>query len=201
MNEGSPSVKSQEIPSAREQVSRGNNIHTDLVTTQPQLDVDPATQASPEAAGLTKPGCCASPHLTVLDLALQPVSSGVKQQRHSSMPVPSGVMGRSKRSGLVSSHRPPATTSDLCVHLVLVCLWCQCSVLLRGLLEGCSSCLNALCTCCCNCCTRCCSAIQDAHVEPLNCHAHCHSVMFESCCEPTECLEFCLECCNICHHS
>ncbi|CAB1416412.1 unnamed protein product [Pleuronectes platessa] len=99
------------------------------------------------------------------------------------------------------SPRLVADAPDSCVHLLLACLSCQCSVLLLGLLEACSSCLHALCSSCCQACARCCSAIQEAPVEELNCNAHCHSVMFESCCEPTECLEFCLECCEICHRN
>ncbi|XP_062317018.1 myoD family inhibitor domain-containing protein-like [Osmerus eperlanus] len=83
----------------------------------------------------------------------------------------------------------------------MACLSCQCSVVVLGLLEACSSCLHSLCTSCCRGCARCCTALQEAPVEELNCHAHCHSVLFESCCEPTECLEFCLECSEICHHS
>uniref|UniRef100_A0A3P9HYA7 MyoD family inhibitor domain containing 2 n=1 Tax=Oryzias latipes TaxID=8090 RepID=A0A3P9HYA7_ORYLA len=93
------------------------------------------------------------------------------------------------------------SSTDFCFHLLLACLWCQFSVLLLGLLEACSSCLQGLCSSCCHACARCCSAIQDTPVEEFNCHAHCHSVLFESCCEPTECLEFCLECCEICHRS
>uniref|UniRef100_A0A8C7WVK4 Uncharacterized protein n=1 Tax=Oryzias sinensis TaxID=183150 RepID=A0A8C7WVK4_9TELE len=93
------------------------------------------------------------------------------------------------------------SSTDYCFHLLLACLWCQFSVLLLGLLEACSSCLQGLCSSCCHACARCCSAIQDTPVEEFNCHAHCHSVLFESCCEPTECLEFCLECCEICHRS
>ncbi|TWW75802.1 hypothetical protein D4764_13G0004640 [Takifugu flavidus] len=73
------------------------------------------------------------------------------------------------------------------------------SVLLLGLGEACSSCLHALCSPCCHACAVCCSALQEAPVEELSCHAHCHRVLFGSCCEPIECLEFCLECCEICH--
>uniref|UniRef100_A0A3B3I3R6 MyoD family inhibitor domain containing n=1 Tax=Oryzias latipes TaxID=8090 RepID=A0A3B3I3R6_ORYLA len=93
------------------------------------------------------------------------------------------------------------SSTDYCFHLLLACLWCEFSVLLLGLMEACSSCLQGLCSSCCHACARCCSAIQDTPVEEFNCHTHCHSVLFESCCEPTECLEFCLECCEICHRS
>nr|XP_019934381.1 PREDICTED: myoD family inhibitor domain-containing protein-like [Paralichthys olivaceus] len=199
---GGTSLKSQqEILSARDPVSRGNTIHTDLISTQPR-------PASPEAAGPRRPQCdpkkptCPRCGLTVPDHRLLSVPRDQSTLQGSRLSVQSSCSSsRRNRSRVVSSHQPAATTSDSCFHLLLACLSCQCSVLLLGLLEACSSCLHALCSSCCHACARCCSAIQEAPVEELNCHAHCHSVMFESCCEQTECLEFCLECCEICHHS
>ncbi|CAL8295857.1 unnamed protein product [Boreogadus saida] len=115
----------------------------------------------------------------------------------------------SKRSQSGDSQSPPtaeATDNASFLGLLLACLSCQCSVVLLGLLEACSACLHHLCACCCcHCCCgggQCCSAEAcDAPAEACGCHAHCHAVVFESCCESTECLEFCLDCCLICHHS
>ncbi|CAF98416.1 unnamed protein product, partial [Tetraodon nigroviridis] len=99
----------------------------------------------------------------------------------------------------VSSSLDFGTILHTSFQLLLACLSCQGSVLLLGVLEACSSCLHALCSPCCHACGRCCSAVREAPVEELSCHAHCHRVLFGSCCEPIECLEFCLECCEICH--
>ncbi|XP_061749682.1 myoD family inhibitor domain-containing protein-like isoform X2 [Nerophis ophidion] len=94
-----------------------------------------------------------------------------------------------------SSKQHAATNSDRCAHLLLACLSCQCSALLPD------SCSLALCSPCCRTCARCCAVVRGAPVEELNCSAHCHAVLVQSCCEPTQCLEFCLECCQICHRN
>ncbi|XP_061138124.1 myoD family inhibitor domain-containing protein-like [Syngnathus typhle] len=94
----------------------------------------------------------------------------------------------------VDSKPHAATPSDSCAHLLLACLSCQCSALLLAPLEACASGLLRLCACCCGACACCCQALRPTPAEELNCH----SVLFR---EPTECLEFCLECCLICHRS
>ncbi|XP_054865222.1 myoD family inhibitor domain-containing protein-like [Amphiprion ocellaris] len=208
---GNTSLKSaQEILSASDPVNGGNTIPTDLISTQPQpAAAPPAAEASQEAAVIKKPRghlqkpTCPRCGLAVPDHRLPPHSPSLGRLQGSKLSVHSGSSRRSRRSGssVAGSHQTAATPADSCFHLLLACLSCQCSVLLLGLLEACSSCLYALCSSCCDACARCCSAIQEAPVEELNCHAHCHSVLFESCCEPTECLEFCLECCEICHRS
>ncbi|KAI3371101.1 hypothetical protein L3Q82_023741, partial [Scortum barcoo] len=168
-------------------------------------------EASQEVAGFEKPQCdlqkptCPRCGLTVHDHRPPSLSPGLSGLQGSSSSVHSGSGSSRKksrsRSGVARSHQHTSTPADSCFRLLLACLSCQGSVLLLGLLEACSGCLHALCSSCCRACARCCSAVQDAPVEELNCHAHCHSVLFESCCEPTECLEFCLECCEICHRS
>ncbi|XP_026221852.1 myoD family inhibitor-like [Anabas testudineus] len=200
---GSASVKpAQEILSARDPLSRGNTTPTDLISTQPLLGAAPAG-ASQEVPGQKK--CQGDPQkptcpqcgLTIPDRRLPALPPSLSPLQGSSSPVHGGRC----RSSAAASKQPATPQSDSCFQLLLACLWCQCSVLLLGLLEACSSCLHGLCSSCCDACTRCCLAIQEAPVEEFNCHAHCHSVLFESCCEPTECLEFCLECCEICHRS
>nr|XP_033490658.1 myoD family inhibitor domain-containing protein-like [Epinephelus lanceolatus] len=207
---GSASLKSaQDILPARDPISRGNTIPADLISTQPLPAAVPPAEASQEAARFKKPQCdlqkptCPRCGLTVPDHSLPAPPPGLSRLQGSSLSVHSSSSRKGKKSArsVAGSHQPTATASDSCLHLLLACLWCQCSVLLLGLLEACSSCLHTLCSCCCHACARCCSAIEEAPVEELNCHAHCHSVLFESCCEPTECLEFCLECCEICHRS
>ncbi|XP_008282225.1 myoD family inhibitor domain-containing protein-like isoform X1 [Stegastes partitus] len=205
---GSAPLKSaQEILCTSDPVNRGNTIPADLISTQPlPAAAPPAAEASQEAAVFKKPRghphkpACPRCGLAVPDHRISPLSPSLSRLQASKLSVHSGS---SRRSGSSStrSHRTAATPADSCFHLLLACLSCQGSVLLLGLLEACSCCLYALCSSCCDACARCCSAVQEAPVEELNCHAHCHSVLFESCCEPTECLEFCLECCEICHRS
>ncbi|KAI9519655.1 hypothetical protein NQZ68_025793 [Dissostichus eleginoides] len=218
---GNASLKSvEEALPARDPVSRGNTTPPDLIRTQPQPSSQPqpslnqaarGAEASQEGAGLKRPQCelqkptCPRCGLTAQDHRLPRSSTDPRRPppsrlQGSSLLVHSGGSRRSRGAG---SHPPTATpaATDSCLQLLLACLSCQCSVLILVLLEACSSCLHTFCASCCHACARCCSAIQEAPVEELNCHAHCHSVMFESCCELTEFLEFCLECCDICHRS
>ncbi|XP_011474184.1 myoD family inhibitor domain-containing protein isoform X2 [Oryzias latipes] len=187
----------EEILSVLEPVSRGNADATALISTQPLLATAPPEEATQEAAAFQKPLLddqqitCPQCGLLVPDHRLQPAHQ-LKNSKHGS---------KRSKSGKSGSHESAAAPADYCFHLLLACLWCEFSVLLLGLMEACSSCLQGLCSSCCHACARCCSAIQDTPVEEFNCHTHCHSVLFESCCEPTECLEFCLECCEICHRS
>ncbi|RVE71564.1 hypothetical protein OJAV_G00052850 [Oryzias javanicus] len=196
-NNWTDSFKSaEEILPELEPVSRGSADPTALISSQPLQAAAPPEEATQEAAAsFQKPlldyqrSACPQCGLPVPEHRLQPVPQ-LKNSKHSSK--------RSKRDKS-GSHESAAAPADSCFHLLLACLWCQFSVLLLGLLEACSSCLQGLCSSCCHACASCCSAVQDTPLEEFSCHAHCHSVMFESCCEPTECLEFCLECCEICH--
>ncbi|XP_068615880.1 myoD family inhibitor domain-containing protein-like [Brachionichthys hirsutus] len=120
---------------------------------------------------------------------LHPLSPGARPQQSSR----GSKRRRRRRRKESGSPQPTASPAGGCFQTLLACLSCQASALLLGLLEACSSCCHA--------CARCCSAVQEVPAEELSCHPHCHSVLFESCCEPTECLEFCLECCDICHRS
>ncbi|KAM4573892.1 myoD family inhibitor domain-containing protein-like [Odontesthes bonariensis] len=204
-----PLKSAEEILSACDPVSRGNTRPADLISTQPQSAAPPLTEALKGPTAFKKPQhdfqkpTCPRCGLTVPDQRLHPVSPSLSQRQGSGSSGHGG--GGSKRSSnkssVAGSHQTAATPADSCFHLLLACLWCQCSVLLVGLLDACLSCLQGLCSSCCHACARCCSAVQEAPVEELNCNAHCHSVLFESCCEPAECLEFCLECCEICHRS
>ncbi|XP_026167976.1 myoD family inhibitor domain-containing protein-like [Mastacembelus armatus] len=204
LTKGSASLKqTQESPG-----SRGNTTPTDLINTQPLPAAAPPAEASQEATEFTKSQCnlqrptCPKCGLTVPDHRVPALPMSLNRLQGSSLSVhSSSSSSRRSRARVAESNRPAAAPSDSGFQLLLACLWCQCSVLLQGLLEACSSCLHALCSSCCHTCSRCCSAIQEAPVEELNCPTHCHSVLFESCCEPTECLEFCVECCEICHHS
>ncbi|KAF3688560.1 hypothetical protein EXN66_Car004232 [Channa argus] len=198
----------QETLSARDPVSRGNAIPAGLISTQPLAAAGPSEDTSQERAGFKEPQCdpgkptCPQSGLIVPDHKVPTLPPSVSRLQGSSSSVHSSRMKSSRSRGSVADSKQPATTtSDSWYQLLLACLWCQCSALVLGLLEACSPCLNALCSFCCGACARCCSAIEEAPVEELSCHAHCHSVLFQSCCEPTECLEFCLECCEICHRS
>ncbi|XP_015259502.1 PREDICTED: myoD family inhibitor domain-containing protein [Cyprinodon variegatus] len=160
------------------------------------------TEASQLSDALKKPGhdlqrpTCPRCGVPVTEKRLKPASQLQSQPQGT---VHSGHKGSDSRRGRARSNQPAPTPADSCFQLLLACLWCRFSAVLLGVLEASSCCLQGLCSSCCHACSSCCSAIQDAPAEEFSCPTHCHSVLFESCCEPTEFLEFCLDCCEICH--
>ncbi|XP_023691672.1 uncharacterized protein [Paramormyrops kingsleyae] len=100
-----------------------------------------------------------------------------------------------------SQHSLKATTSqiqqvagdDCCVHCVLACLFCElwslCSVMVQCL--ACGRGCEALC-CCGSEATGDVACGDDACCDALDCG------ILEDCCESSDCLEICLECCSIC---
>ncbi|KAJ8269735.1 hypothetical protein COCON_G00123420 [Conger conger] len=56
------------------------------------------------------------------------------------------------------------------------------------------------------CCCDCCSSLQDPPLSeelrcPSRCAPHCDPGLYEPCCQHAECLDFCLECSDLCHNS
>lgn len=192
---GAPSKSTQETAPSHGHISGGNALPADFINTQPLPLPAAAPEASQDPVPFNKPPRELQKSTCGLASEIPPPYPGLEQQQGS------GSSVRSSRTKAAASQQPPASAADSCLQLLLACLSCQGSVLLLGLLEACSSCLHALCSPCCLACSWCCSALQEAPVEELSCHAHCHRVLFGSCCEPVECLEFCLECCEICHRS
>ncbi|KAL4646278.1 myoD family inhibitor-like [Arapaima gigas] len=82
---------------------------------------------------------------------------------------------------------------DCCVHCVLACLFCEllslCSVLMQCL--ACGQGCETLC-CCGGGPTGGVACGEDTCTAALDCG------MLEDCCESSDCLEICLECCSIC---
>uniref|UniRef100_A0A8C9TTZ0 Zgc:113363 n=1 Tax=Scleropages formosus TaxID=113540 RepID=A0A8C9TTZ0_SCLFO len=83
--------------------------------------------------------------------------------------------------------------ADCCVHCVLACLFCEllslCSVLMQCLAcgQGCET------LCCCGG-----GATGGVACGENSCTAALDCGMLEDCCESSDCLEICLECCSIC---
>ncbi|KAG2456208.1 myoD family inhibitor domain-containing protein-like isoform X2 [Polypterus senegalus] len=85
--------------------------------------------------------------------------------------------------------------NDCCVHCILACLFCElvsfCSVLIQCLAcgGGCGG------TCCCS------AALKAGGVcggSETGCPTTFECGMLEECCESSDCLEICLDCCSIC---
>ncbi|KAG7332715.1 hypothetical protein KOW79_004549 [Hemibagrus wyckioides] len=82
---------------------------------------------------------------------------------------------------------------DCCVHCVLACLFCEllpmCSALAQCL--ACGMECEALC-----CCGEACGGLACCSGDP--CTAVLDCAILEDCCQSSDCLEICLECCSIC---
>ncbi|TTB56412.1 MyoD family inhibitor domain-containing protein [Bagarius yarrelli] len=82
---------------------------------------------------------------------------------------------------------------DCCVQCVLACLFCEllpmCSALAQCL--ACGAECDALC-----CCGEACGGLVCCSGDP--CSAVLDCAILEDCCQSSDCLEICLECCSIC---
>ncbi|MCJ8734702.1 hypothetical protein PDJAM_G00238290 [Pangasius djambal] len=82
---------------------------------------------------------------------------------------------------------------DCCVHCILACLFCEllpmCSALAQCL--ACGMECDALC-----CCGEACGGLACCTGDP--CSAVLDCAILEDCCQSSDCLEICLECCSIC---
>lgn len=83
--------------------------------------------------------------------------------------------------------------TDCCVHCVLACLFCEllpmCSAVAQCL--ACGMECDTLC-----CCGEACGGLACCSGDP--CSALLDCAILEDCCQSSECLEICLECCSIC---
>ncbi|XP_048874074.1 myoD family inhibitor [Brienomyrus brachyistius] len=107
--------------------------------------------------------------------------------------LPSTSTANSQHSLKTTSQIQQAPGDDCCVHCVLACLFCElwslCSVMVQCL--ACGQGCEALC-CCGSEATGDMACGEDACCDALDCG------ILEDCCESSDCLEICLECCSIC---
>lgn len=121
-----------------------------------------------------------------------PVSQKMHRKIQSSLSVNNDVNKKSKVHA-VFSQKSASSPEDCCVHCILACLFCEfltlCNIVLGQ--ASCGICTSEACCCCCG----------DEMGDDCSCPCDMDCSIMDACCESSDCLEICMECCGICFPS
>ncbi|XP_041833845.1 myoD family inhibitor domain-containing protein [Melanotaenia boesemani] len=174
-------------------LNNSNGIHPAVGGTGATRTCTCGANISTSATGMPSPGTSAATTTPMTEQPRKqpstPVSHRVQRKLRSSLSVNSDSSRRSKGSS-TSSQKPPLP-EDCCVHCILACLFCEFLTLCNMVVAqaSCGACTSEACCCCC-----CTDDLGDDCNSP--CDMDCG--IMDACCESSDCLEICMECCGIC---